>query len=300
MKIFICGGTGLLGSHITVQLVQKGHNVTLYARNPDAVPALTALKGVTAIKGDFADESSLAKALPGHDVCITTVLNYGNGARAMVDMDVRPNIALGEIAADCGIKHFLFTSSTAALGDFRHDMDEDMISQPIDFYCAGQRTIELFLLALSHTTKMRVNIVRPGYFFGLPAVDGGRVHGGTVADKIAQQALAGEPVTIMERMGTQYLDAADLARIFVAVMESDRNREIYFGLGKPWINNRRIAEAAIAKAGSKSEIVMVPNPDPGRPKEFTLLKIKEHFGFEFDSWPMIDAYLDWVLKKSTS
>ena len=295
MNICIYGGTGLLGSHLAVALTERGHHVTLVARNPRAVPALAQLPRVRLEQGDIADEVRCAHLLPGHDVCISTVLDYGQGARLMLDKDVRPNVALGELAAECGVGQYLFTSSTAAVGDFRHSMDEEFLSLPIDYYCAGQRAIELFLLALSHKYPMRVNIIRPGYFFGLPAVPGGRVHDGTVVESIVAAAKANKPVEVMERMGTQYLDVADLARVFVAVMESDARGEIFFALGKPWIDNRRIAEAAIARCGSSSPIITIPNPDPGPPKLFTLTKIRERFGFEFDSWPMMEAWIDWLI-----
>ena len=38
MKILITGGTGLIGSHLCVQLHQLGHELTVLSRKPETVP----------------------------------------------------------------------------------------------------------------------------------------------------------------------------------------------------------------------------------------------------------------------
>jgi UDP-glucose 4-epimerase len=298
MHICIVGGTGLLGSHIAIQLLAQGHTVTLYARNIDAVKAFTTMPGVTLVGGSFDDTARLAEVLAGHDVCISTVLQWGEGAVAMLDNDTRPSVALAQAAAQAGVGHFLYTSSTAALGEFRHDMHEEMISDPIDYYCATKRATELFLLGMTHKSTMRCNIVRPGYFFGLPALPGGRIHRGTIIEKIARAAKNNEPIEVMDRMGTQYCAVQDLAALFVALINSDKNRQIYFGLGKPWYANELIAQKAVELCGSSSEIVITPNTIEDRPKLFTLDKIKRDFGFEFDAWPTIEAYLQFLFDQN--
>ncbi|VGO15072.1 3 beta-hydroxysteroid dehydrogenase/Delta 5--_4-isomerase [Pontiella desulfatans] len=299
MKVFIVGGTGLLGSHITTQLLEKGHEVTLFSRHADAIPAYRTMSGVQLVNGSYYDEEALKKALPGHDACINIVLTWGDSARTMLDNDTRPCVMLMELAAQVGIKSFVFVSSTAALGEYRRDMDEGMISKPMeppfDFYCASKRATELFLLAQTYRCDMRCNIVRPGAFFGRPAVKGVRMHGNDIFTKLARSIRDNEPVEIVENTGTQYLAVQDLACVVNACLYGSMNREIYFVLSKIWYTHEQIAKAAIRIAGSKCDLVLLPNPEKDEPKLYKLDKIKNHFGFEFDAWPEIQGTLEYLI-----
>lgn len=300
MHICYFGGTGFIAAHVVKLLSESGHQVTVVSREASRSVAFKALPGVSLRDGDYSDAAFLRECLPGHDACVTNVLSWGKSPLAMLMNDTRPTVQLLETAAECGIGQFLYTSSTAAIGDFRHDMTEEFISLPIDSYCATKRATELFILGFAHGSSMRCNIIRPGYTFGNPAFDGAREHapdGWSIFCKIARAAVAGEPIEIMERMGTQYLGASDIALVYRAVLEGPMNRQIYHALAKPWYSEEQIARKAIEIAKSPSTIVLKPNPDTGRHKEFTLDKIEREFGFRFDGWPHITAHLEYLIDK---
>jgi putative NADH-flavin reductase len=70
MKIALIGASGNAGSRILAELSRRGHVVTAIARNPERIAKLP---GVTTVKGDVYDVKSLAAALKGHDVAISSV-----------------------------------------------------------------------------------------------------------------------------------------------------------------------------------------------------------------------------------
>jgi len=70
MKVALIGASGNIGSQIAAEAASRGHQVTGIARNPEKVQSKP---GITAIRGDLADTTGLAKILAGHDAVISSV-----------------------------------------------------------------------------------------------------------------------------------------------------------------------------------------------------------------------------------
>jgi nucleoside-diphosphate-sugar epimerase len=62
MRIFLAGGTGLIGIHLIPQLLGRGHEVTATTRRPTAVDRLTAL-GARGVVVDVYDADALARTV---------------------------------------------------------------------------------------------------------------------------------------------------------------------------------------------------------------------------------------------
>ncbi len=73
-NILIFGATGPSGLEIVKQALEAGYQVTAFVRDPSKVTTLPA--GVRTAVGDVLDASSVAAAVLGHDVVISTL---GNG-----------------------------------------------------------------------------------------------------------------------------------------------------------------------------------------------------------------------------
>lgn len=74
-KVAIVGAGGNVGKHITNALLQTGkHTVTAITR---ADSKSTLPSGVSAVNVDYADQSSLVKALEGHDALVITMSVFG-------------------------------------------------------------------------------------------------------------------------------------------------------------------------------------------------------------------------------
>lgn len=70
MKIALLGATGNLGSHTLRSAVAAGHQVTAYARRPEAVEHLP---GVTVIGGELDDVPTLSSAISGAEVLVVSI-----------------------------------------------------------------------------------------------------------------------------------------------------------------------------------------------------------------------------------
>lgn len=308
MKIFLTGGTGFIGSYVALELLQAGHHLTIYARNADKIPAFRQFKEIEFLEGTLTDLKTIKNQIPGHDVCIHVALNYTKdlGAEIILD-DTLPTVLMADIAAYAGVQQFIYTSSTAAndslyMGDQNQLEDRPKIvnqrtkQHPATFYGATKAASENYLIAQSHLTTLRVNIIRPGYTFGNPVVEGAPTQSDTRFKQIVEDAIQNRPIRVIKNDGTQFIWAGDLAKLYLAVLNSDFNRKTYFGLSKNFISWESIANEAVRRCNSKS---LVKVEDKGWDEEGTIWDVsdmKNDFGLEFDPWEQICEHLDYYIQ----
>ncbi len=112
-KVAIVGAGGNVGKHITNGLLQTGkHTVTAITR---ADSKSTLPSGVSAVNVDYADQSSLVKALKGHDALVITMSVF-----AQPDSEIK----LIDAASTAGVSWVMLNSYST---DIEHkDMQRDM------------------------------------------------------------------------------------------------------------------------------------------------------------------------------
>ncbi|VAV86365.1 Flavin reductase [hydrothermal vent metagenome] len=71
MKLIIFGATGSVGHHIVRQALVQEHEVTAFARNPDALNLDHA--SLSLIAGDVYDLPAVSRAIKGHDAVLITL-----------------------------------------------------------------------------------------------------------------------------------------------------------------------------------------------------------------------------------
>lgn len=106
MNIALIGATGFVGSAVLAELLQRGHRVTVLARNP---AKLAAREGLAVVAADAQDTAQVARAVAGHDA-VVSAYNPGwtapdihdqflKGTRAIIDgvkqADVRRLLMVG-------------------------------------------------------------------------------------------------------------------------------------------------------------------------------------------------------------
>ncbi len=207
----------------------------------------------------------------------------------MLETDTRATVFLLQACVEQGVKHFIYTSSTAALGGFWSRMSEADPTRPSDYYGATKAASEAYVMAVGAKTSLRCNVIRPGYTFGNPVVAGAPMQPDQRFTSIVKSALGGQEIRVKKGDGTQFVWAGDLARLYAAVLGSERSREVYFGLATPFVTWQAVAEEAIRLTGSRSQLVTEGEAAP--PCLFDLSKIKDHFGLEFGSAEHITRHL---------
>ena len=308
MNIFLTGGTGFIGSYVTLELVKHKHKVTILARNPNKIPCFKEIEHLELIKGTLSDKELLEKLIKGKDACIHIAVDYSEQKTGweVLQNDTSPTVFMSNIAARENVKHFIYTSSTSAndslysgsadeLEESIKIVDTKTKQHPATFYGATKAASENFLMAQSHLSKMRINIIRPGYTFGNPVAKGAHPQSDNRFKNIVHKAFNNEPIPLTKNDGTQFIWAGDLAKLYIKILHSNVNRKTYFGLSKNFTSWYEIAEEAIKKCDSKSRILLEDKGWSDDPLIWDVSDMKEDFGLEFDPWEKIKEHLDYYI-----
>lgn len=110
MKIFIAGATGRVGTLLTHDLLEDGHEIIAGARHPERVEENDR---VTPVKFDLHESvEQMTEAIKGADVAYFTA---GSGAKDILQVDAFGAIKLMQEAEKDGIKRFVMLSALFSL-----------------------------------------------------------------------------------------------------------------------------------------------------------------------------------------
>jgi len=305
MKILLTGGTGFIGSYIAVEMIKCGHNVTILARDQNKIPGLKKLDRIEIVEGEIDNPELLKQLVVGKDAVIHVVLILkDNSAREMLLADTLTTITLADISASAGVKHFIYTSSAAA-NDFvyktetariggasKYNVYENTKQNPASYYGASKAASENYLNAVSFQTQMKVNIVRPGFTFGNPVIEGSPIYSDKRFGDMFKNIEEGKDVTVTKNDGTQFIWAGHLAEIYSSIFDKGVNRTMYFGLSKDYISWEILASEAIKLCNSNSKLI-VEDMGWGEPIMFDVKAIKRDLNLEFDPWDKMIEHLEY-------
>jgi dihydroflavonol-4-reductase len=118
-RVFLTGGSGLIGGALAARLVERGDEVLTLARSDEAERALAAL-GARVVRGDVLDEDAMAAGMAG---CALAFHVAGVNTMCPADpallfhVNVRGAEAAVRAAARAGVPRVVLTSSAASLGE---------------------------------------------------------------------------------------------------------------------------------------------------------------------------------------
>jgi UDP-glucose 4-epimerase len=212
MTILVTGGAGYIGSHMAHALADAGERAVVLDNLSTgfdwAVP-----KGVPVVIGDTGDQARVAALIKEHGV--SEIIHFA--ASVVVPDSVayplryyRNNTAnsrsLIETAVECGVKHFIFSSTAAVYGNpARVPVGEDDAPAPMSPYGSSKLMTETMLRDASAAYGIKHVILR---YFNVAGADprgrtGQSTKGATHLIKVAvETALGLRPK--MDVFGTDY------------------------------------------------------------------------------------------------
>lgn len=297
MNVMVTGGTGFIGSYVVTALLAEGHNVTILARDPGKIAAFTTNPGIRFVTGAIADRTAVRTALDGADACIHIARAKSTTASESVRDDTLPAVELFEDAFAAGVGRVVYTSSIAVFDDRGDDQFTDQSPQrPINVYGATKSAAETYLLGMAVGSATSVAVVRPGYTFGNPVVEGAPIQAMADLPAIARAAALGEPIEVVKNAGLQFIWAGDLARVYLAALSSTTNREYYTSLSPEFYTWEQVAKWAIEVTGSSSPIVVNDTGRPPRTPPWSVEAIERDFGLVFTAEQKLKEHLAWLAR----
>jgi UDP-glucose 4-epimerase len=282
-------------------MINAGHNALVLSRNPSKYPSLSQNQKVTAVKGDITDHKLMAECVKGCDAVIHIALGWGDEPMSMLTGDTAATVNLLEAAEKSGVKKFIYTSSTAAMGRMRQTMEESMANLPVDLYGATKAASEAYVLGFrkyygdgGREVSMKRNVIRPGYTYSTPPYPDGSTQPDARFRDIAAAVVNSKPVVLTKHDGTQFISAEEIAQLYLKLIESDKNEEVYLALADAFTSWEEIAKIAIEHyPSSKSEIVLNDLGWGEKPMMFDVGRMREDFGLSFGDRDKLIEHIRW-------
>jgi UDP-glucose 4-epimerase len=295
MKIFLTGATGFIGSHVCVHLSRCGHEVVAASRDPEKLPALFKLPGAVAVPFELSQRGDWGNALAGIDAVVHVALGWGDTGPDMLAADTAATVALLDAAHTSGVKRFVYTSSTAACGPMDPSTDESRVLAPNDLYGATKAASEVFARAMAMTSGMKIQVIRPGYIFGEPALEGGRSQPDRRFAVICRAVMDGAAVPLIRHDGTQFLAAQDIAMVYEKALGYDADFSVHYALSREWRSWEEVARMAMSVVGRE---VPIDAQDLGWgevPHRFDVSALERDFGLSFGNQETLMRHVAWQM-----
>jgi UDP-glucose 4-epimerase len=177
-RVFLTGGAGFIGSHVTDALLAQGYTVSVYDNLSNGREAfISQHSGNPAfefIKADISDFDQLAAAMAGHDLvwhlaANTDIIGGAEQPRRDLRDCVMGTFNVVEAMRKNGIRPILFSSTGAVYGELCEELSAAETAGPllpVSAYAAGKIGSEAFVSAYCHLFGLRAWIFRFGNVIG--------------------------------------------------------------------------------------------------------------------------------------
>jgi nucleoside-diphosphate-sugar epimerase len=230
VRVFVLGGTGLIGTAVVRELVGRGHELFGLARSGASVARLDHF-GVTTFPGDIRSPDPWLARLPPCDAVIHMACDHGSDMGA-IDRHLLDRL-LPALAARRERPRFIYTGGCWLFG---------ATGDAVATEAAPFRPLPAFAWMVPQLHRVLAS----------PGVDGIVIHPamvyageGGVFDRFARAAAAGQPVPVVESEAVRWplVHAADLAQLYALVLERGTPGESYMGAAIEGFSVGRIASA---------------------------------------------------------
>lgn len=229
-RVLVLGGTGFIGSEVSLAFRSTGWAVRAVARRPLLSPSAAAA-GVELVLGPAEDPTVLQRALEGVDWVVHAVGCTPPGALTD-DFDSTALSVLGldtlleELRDRPGVGLTFVSSGGAVYGDVAHlPADEETRCRPISAYGLSKLMAEDSIAAYSARYEIPARILRVSNAYG-PRQDGANGQG--VIGTVLRAASSGRPIPVFDagRAVRDFVHIGDVARAVMALRPSQGGPQV--------------------------------------------------------------------------
>ncbi len=181
MKVLVIGGAGYIGSHVALELKDRGHSVTVFDNLSSGVKE-NLHEGCSFVQGDIMNPRELKAALSAGFDAAVHLAAFKAAGESMLDPgkyavnNIGGTINILNALVDAGVKLLVFSSSAAVYGEPKYlPIDEEHPKDPENFYGFTKLEIERVLSWYDKLKGLRFAALR--YFNAAGYDAAGRVKG---------------------------------------------------------------------------------------------------------------------------
>lgn len=252
----VIGANGYLGSHVTRQLVDAGHDVRVTVREGATTTGIDDLN-VTRFTGDIWNDDVLREAMAGCDdvyYCVVDTRGWLRDPAPLFRTNVEGTRNVLDIALGAGLHRFVFTSSYVTVGRERGRVaseDDVIVDRGLTPYVRSRVRAEKLVLeyARDHGLPAVAMCVSTTYGAG----DWGRTpHGAIIAG-----AAFGKLPFVMSGIELEAVGIDDAASALILAAEKGRVGERYL-ISERMISNAEVVRIAAEAAGVPAPTRSIP------------------------------------------
>lgn len=250
MKVLVIGGCGFIGSHVVDVMKDRGRQVRVLDRRPEAFRP--PVPGVEYLTGDLSDTAFLTEALLGVDAVIhlasSTVPQTSNlDPVADISDNLIGTVRLLEVMRALGLRDLVYLSSGGTVyGIPQTDpVSEDHPLQPVSSYGIVKSAVEKYLHMYNHLYGFRAAALRASNPYG-PRQGHSGVQG--VIGTYLWKAARGEQIEVWGdgSIVRDFIHVRDLADLCDLAIGSGQTGVFNVGAGEGMSINQIVA--AVSKA----------------------------------------------------
>jgi UDP-glucose 4-epimerase len=228
MTVLLTGGCGFIGANLVPFFVRRGYRVRVLDDLSSGQARYVHGSDIELIVGDIRDRTVVERAVRGCDGVIhlaakTSVLESIRDPDTTFQVNVDATHYLLRIAAESGVRRFVFASSNAAVGDQELPIDELKVPHPNSPYGASKLAGEAYCSSYHSSTGLGTIALRFANAYG--PFSG---HKTSVVAKFIGRILDGRPITIYGdgKQTRDFIYVADVCDAIIRAIEIDAAGEV--------------------------------------------------------------------------
>lgn len=248
VRVFVLGGTGVIGSAVVQALIRRGHDVLALARS-DVSAARSGEAGAAPVAGDIAAPEAWTQRLPPVDAVIHMACDF-SAAMGAIDRRLLDAL-LPALAAQPNRPRFIYTGGCWLFG-----ATGDAIATEATPFCPLPAFAWMVpnLQRVLEATEVDGNVIHPAMVYA---------GGGGVFRRFAGDAVERDAVRVVagERVRWPLVHAEDLAGLYALALDSAPARSSYIGAAIDGLAVGRIARAFARRFGTRRPEPQIISPD---------------------------------------
>ncbi|MEQ8787164.1 MAG: NAD(P)-dependent oxidoreductase [Pirellulaceae bacterium] len=297
MKVLVIGGAGYIGSTLSRDLWEHGHDVTVLDRLLFGGESLVPLLGkprFRLVPGDMRDESLLKKVIPGHDAVVLLAAIVGEPAcnrdpETAIETNLIGARKVLRTAHESGVERFVFSSTCSNYGVSADAglVDETAPLQPLSTYSETKVQAEKEILE-TNGGKFHPTVLRFSTAFGVSA----RMRFDLLVSDFTRAAVKEKKLVIFgEQFWRPFVHINDIAKSVRMVLDADAalvSGEV-FNVGANDANTQKVELGRnVCQHVAGTELEFVERDYDPRSYRVDFTKIKQRLGFTAD-WSVEDG-----------